>query len=136
MNNRQLISDLEKIFDKDQTKKKTEKEMTKNLSPIKNVIKDYYSKDEVETVLGKVSKVFDIISRKKIRDKDTSPEKYREALKAMYFSDDSIRILKKLLPGYERYFDDVKKIYIKDCSSKPVNYASTIEKIDEIFAKL
>ena len=132
MNNRQLISDLEKIFDKDQTKKKTEKEMTKNLSPIKNVIKDYYSKDEVETVLGKVSKVFDIISRKKIRDKDTSPEKYREALKAMYFSDDSIRILKKLLPGYERYFDDVKKIYIKDCSSKPVNYASTIEKIDEI----
>ncbi len=134
MNNKELIVNLQKMFDKDQTKKKSEKEMTKNLDSIKSVIKGYYSKSEdIETALGKVAEVFKIVSRKEMSGiKDTSPEEYNKALQAMYFSEDRFNKLKELLPDFKDYFDDVKRKSIKDCGSKPVNYASTIKKIDKI----
>ncbi len=138
MNNKELIVNLQKMFDKDQTKKKSEKEMTKNLESIKSLIKGYYSKSEdMETALGKVAEVFKIISRKEMRGiKDTSPEEYNKALQAMYFSEDRFNKLKELLPDFKDYFDDVKRKSMKDCSSKPVNYASTMKKIDKILNAL
>lgn len=137
MTNRELILNLQKMFNKNQTEKKSEKEMAKNLDSVESVIKGYYSKSEdVKTALGKVAEVFKIISRKGMRDKDTSPEEYNKALQVMYFSEESIRKLKELLPGSENYFKDVKEKLKKDCRTNPIYFASTMKKINKILDAL